>query len=118
MPTVYVVDDDEAVRESLTALLNLWGMENQAFSSACAFLEADPTTMQGCVLVDLSMPGMGGLALIEELRERCVDLPVLLMTGHKQSPVVRQSVESWDIEVLEKPYRVASLLRFLQANLS
>lgn len=80
-PTIYLVEDDEAVREALALLISTVGLPVQSFASPTEFLAAfDPHTT-GCLVLDVRMPGMSGLQLQELLRERGVDLPVVVITG-------------------------------------
>ena len=76
-PTVFLVDDDAAIRDALSLLLSLKGMRAQVFASAEAFLETYQPDWRGCLLTDLRMPGMSGLDLNQSLRQRGVSLPVI-----------------------------------------
>lgn len=82
---IAIVDDDESVRESLFDLLEVFGYSVQTFSSAAEFLSSAQMTDTKCLVLDISMPVMGGVALYAELRRRNVDIPVVFMTGHAQA---------------------------------
>lgn len=116
--TVFVVDDDEAVRESLKLLLAAAGYAAQAFSSARAFLERQDDTPAGCVLVDVRMPDMGGLELQEELAKKYPALPVIIMTGHGDVPLAVRAMKAGAIDFLEKPFNRAQLLGAVERSLA
>ncbi|MFY8141762.1 MAG: response regulator, partial [Caulobacter sp.] len=84
---VHVIDDDEAMRDSLSFLLDMQGFETRVYESAMAFLEALPGMPGGCVLTDVRMPGLSGLELIDHLRAQGSDLAVVVMTGHGDVPM-------------------------------
>src|SRR4051812_13976545 len=79
---VYVVDDDDALRDSLSFLLSSVGISAQTFDSAAAFLTALPRNGRGCVITDVRMPGMSGIDLLRELKNKSLPLPVIVITGH------------------------------------
>jgi FixJ family two-component response regulator len=108
---VFIVDDDEAVRESLTALLQSEGFAAQAYGSAEAFLTAAPTTAAGCVIADIHMTGMTGLELQKELKHRPIDLPCIIITGQSDVPKAVAALKGGAVDYLEKPYQVESLLQ-------
>jgi len=115
-PTVHVVDDDAGVRDAFAMLLRLHGLAVECHVSGNAFLAAwrgGP----GCLLLDLSMPGMSGLELQATLRERQVDLPIIVVTAHGDVPAVRASFHAGAIEFLEKPVDDALLLDAVDAAL-
>ena len=107
-PPVFVVDDEEAVRSSLAKLLRALGVPNKTFASAEAFLAAD-TGEGGCLLVDIRMPGMSGLDLIEELGRRGRALPAIVMTGHADASSLQRLETLPMIGFLEKPFSVVQL---------
>ncbi len=80
--TVFVVDDDVAVRQSLALLIRSMGLAVEAFESAQAFLEVCVPARAGCVVLDIRMPGISGLEMQEELQRRAIGLPVIFITGH------------------------------------
>jgi two-component system, LuxR family, response regulator FixJ len=101
--TIHVVDDDEAIRDSLSVLLGAAGFEVAAYPSAEAFLAAT-TQGPGCVLIDVRMPGMGGLELQEELARRGRRIPVILMTGHADVPIAVKAMKAGAVDFVEKPF--------------
>ena len=106
--TIFVVDDDEAVRDSLQALLQTRGFEVRAFESAPKFLSAINKNTRGCVLTDVRMPEMDGL----ELQRRLVGhmLPVVVMSGHGDIPMAVQAMRDGAVDFVEKPYSDDTIL--------
>ena len=102
--TIFVVDDDEAVRGSLQELLEAQGFLTETFESAGAFLAGDVHARSGCLIADIRMPDMDGLALQEELVRRNVRLPVIVVTGHGDVPLAVRAMKAGAIDFLEKPY--------------
>lgn len=113
-PVVYLVDDDEAVREGLALLIRTIGLEVQAFASALGFLEDFDPGAIGCLVVDVRMPGMSGLQLQERLRERSLDLPVVIITGHGDVNLARRAFLGGAVEFLTKPIDEQTLIETLQ----
>lgn len=107
---VYVVDDDDAVRDSLQALLESRGFTVEAFVSAESFLAADRAKRASCALVDLRMAGMDGIALLERLRADGDRLPILLITGHGDVPIAVRAMQAGAADFIEKPYSNETLL--------
>jgi len=101
---IFVVDDDDAVRESLRALLESFGFAVREFSSARSFLEAYNPSQNGCLIVDIRMPGMDGLALQEEITARAWSIPVIVITGHGDVPLAVRAMKAGAIDFLEKPF--------------
>jgi FixJ family two-component response regulator len=101
---VYIVDDDAAVRDSLSLLLSLRGYRTATFACAEAFLEALQPDWAGCVLADLRMPGMSGLELQQALAERGVPLPVVIVTAHGDVASARAAFQAHAVDFLEKPF--------------
>ena len=115
-PLIYIVDDDDAVRDSLEALLLAEGYETVGFASAEAFLaERDPTCAASCCLLDIRMPGMDGLALLGKLREEPLSLPVVVMTGHGDVPMAVKAMKLGARDFIEKPFDTQSLLKTIKA---
>lgn len=108
--TVYIVDDDEAVRESLQALVETEGYAVQAFDSARGFLDGFTPPNVGCLVVDVRMPDMGGLELQAELVARDTGLPVIVVTGHGDVPLAVQAMKAGAVDFIEKPYNDQQLL--------
>lgn len=114
--TVHIVDDDAAVRDSLSLLLELKGIAAHAYASAEAFLEAYDG-QPGCVVVDLRMPGMSGLALQAELKRRGIALPVVMVTAYGDVPTARAALKAGAFDFVEKPIEEERLLATLEAAL-
>jgi FixJ family two-component response regulator len=108
-PPVFVVDDEEAVRKSLSKLLGAIGVPTEVYASAPAFLASYTSDRAGCLLVDLRMPGMSGLDLIEELKRRASALPVIVMTGHTDERSVQRLQTLPLLGFLEKPFSIHDL---------
>ncbi len=110
VPTVYVVDDDRAVRDSLGLLLRSVGQPCKLFDSAQAFLDACEDDWQGCLLLDIRMPGMSGMEMHQELLERHIRIPVIFVTGHGDVPMAVQAMRNGAFDFIQKPYRDQELL--------
>lgn len=108
-PVVHVVDDDDAVRDSLTLLLESAGLAARSYSSATALL-ASPPKPPGCVLTDVRMPDVDGLTLQRHLAEAGVRLPVIVMTGHADVPLAVEALKAGAADFLEKPFEDTQLL--------
>ncbi|WP_374299017.1 response regulator transcription factor [Ferrovibrio sp.] len=109
-PTVFIVDDDEFVRDSLAALLLAKGMEAVPFASAEAFLLGYRPVASGCAIIDMRMPGMDGLTLLEHLRNRNITLPVIVVTGHGDVPLAVRAMKAGAADFIEKPYTNTAIL--------
>lgn len=112
--TIFLVDDDASVRDSLGLLLSLKGLRTQLFANAEAFLETYRPDWRGVLLTDLRMPGMSGLELQEALRARGVDLPVVVLTAHGDVATTRVAMKNGAYDFLEKPVDDEVLLDVLQ----
>ncbi len=111
MPTVYVVDDDPSIRESLNLLLNSAGYEVKSFASAKEFLESERGTPgPACLDLDVKMPGLGGLDLQKELRSRNTIIPIIFITGHGDIPMSVQAMKRGAVDFLSKPFDDGDLL--------
>jgi FixJ family two-component response regulator len=114
VPTIYIVDDDSAVRDSLRALLEAFGMDVRDYGSAKAFL-ADPYgNKRGCLILDLHMPEMSGIELLEVLREKDSSLPVIMFTGRGDINLRDHAERSGAIALLAKPVDTELLLQTIQ----
>lgn len=102
-PHVYIVDDDEAIRDSLTWLLQSRGISCRDFPSAEAFLESLTPNLSGCLLLDIRMGGMSGTELFELLQERECHLPVIFLTGHGDVPLAVAALKRGAFDFVEKP---------------
>jgi FixJ family two-component response regulator len=112
-PAVFVIDDEAAMHEALKGLLGTWGIRAHVFLSAEAFLESYRDEWTGCVLADFRMPGLNGIAVLKELRNRGSSLSFILMTGHGNRELDQQALNAGIDAVLEKPFRVDQLKEFL-----
>ncbi len=113
-PTVYVVDDDPAVRDSLRWLLSSVDLAVETFGSAQDFIDAYDTGKQGRVLVDVRMTGMSGLELQEELAARNTLLPVIIITGHSDVQMAVRAMKAGAFDFIEKPFNDQALLDLVQ----
>lgn len=114
-PTVFIVDDDDAVRRFLSGLVESVELRVEAHASAQEFLDAYQSGRMGCLLLDVRMPGMSGLELQRELAEQSIDLPVIILTGHGNVPVAVQAMKAGAVDFIEKPFNNELLLDRIQA---
>jgi two-component system response regulator FixJ len=115
---VHVIDDDEAMRQSLAFLLGTVGMEVQTYESAVAFLDVAPTVKAGCVITDVRMPGLSGVELLRQLQERKLGIPVIVITGHGDVPLAVEAMKVGAIDFLEKPFDDEALLASVRSALN
>jgi two-component system response regulator FixJ len=101
---VHVIDDDEAMRQSLAFLLRTARIQSETYESATAFLDALPNIKRGCVITDVRMPGLRGIDLLRHLRERNAGLPVIVITGHGDVPLAVEAMKGGAVDFLEKPF--------------
>jgi FixJ family two-component response regulator len=109
-PTVYVVDDDPSVRLAMERLLKSVGLTVKTFASAQEFLDQTTPEWSGCLIVDLRMPGIGGLDLQDQLTARQVRLPVIFLTGYGTVPASVRAMKAGAVDFLEKPVDDQTLL--------
>ncbi|MDP1632730.1 MAG: response regulator FixJ [Caulobacter sp.] len=107
---IHVIDDDEAVRDSLGFLFDTSDMPARTWASAAAFLSGVETPRGGCVVTDVRMPGMSGIELLRELKIRRIDLPVIVITGHGDVPMAVEAMRAGAVDFLEKPFAEDHLL--------
>src|SRR6185369_16448156 len=115
--TVHVIDDDEALRDSLTFLLRTARLDARSYASAAAFLEALPDANPSCVITDVRMPGMSGIDLLRHLRERKISVPVIVITGHGDIPLAVEAMKIGAVDFLEKPFDDEVLIASVKAAL-
>lgn len=108
--TVFIVDDDAAVRDSLRMLIASVGHSVEVFSSGQEFLEAYGDDRPGCLVLDIRMPGMSGLDLQERLSERGSILPIIFITGHGDIPMAVEAMRGGAVDFLQKPFRDQELI--------
>ena len=112
--TVFVVDDDQAVRESLALLVQSVGIEAETFASAREFLDTYRPDQRGCLITDIRMPGMSGLELQEQLSSDGVRIPVIVLTGHGDVPAAVRALKGGAVDFVEKPFNPQALLDLVQ----
>lgn len=108
---VYVVDDDEAARDSLAFLIRTAGIRTRSFAGGAAFLEALDNLAPGCIVTDLRMPDVDGMNILDEIRRREIPMPVILVTGQGDIPLAVQAMRLGALDFLEKPFDDAVMLR-------
>jgi two-component system, LuxR family, response regulator FixJ len=108
---VHIVDDDEAVRQSLAFLLSGAGIPVRLYESATNFLAALPGVQGGCLITDVRMPGKTGLQLLRELRAKSVPLPAIVITGHGDIPMAVEAMKAGAVDFIEKPFEEEAILR-------
>jgi FixJ family two-component response regulator len=113
-PTVFIVDDDDAVRRFLSGLVQSIDLRVEVHSTAQGFLDAYEPGCPGCLLLDVRMPGMSGLELQRELAGQSIDLPVIILTGHGNVPVAVQAMKAGAVDFIEKPFNNELLLDRIQ----
>ena len=107
---VFLVDDDEAVLDSLQLLLSSVGLVAEGFASGQAFLQAYDAQRSGCLVLDVRMPGLSGLDVAERLREQEATLPIIFITGHGDVPMAVEAMRLGAIDFIQKPFRDQDLL--------
>jgi two-component system response regulator FixJ len=115
--TVYVIDDDEAVRHSLAFLLRAARLEVKTFESAASFLEVASDIKSGCVITDVRMPEITGTDLLRRLKDLKIGLPVIVITGHGDVPLAVEAMKLGAMDFLEKPFDDEVLLASVRAAL-
>ncbi|MFW2371511.1 MAG: response regulator transcription factor [Gammaproteobacteria bacterium] len=109
--TVYVIDDDEAVRDSLGMLIESAGYQVETYPSGEAFLDTYTQDRNGCLILDIRMPGMNGIQLQQELSERQFNLPIIFITGHGDIPMAVDAIKRGAADFLAKPFQDEVLLQ-------
>jgi FixJ family two-component response regulator len=108
--TVFVVDDDEAVRTSLRLLLKSVGLPVETFASAQEFLDQFDPSRAGCLVLDIRMPGMSGLELQQHLNDRHSIMPIVFITGHGDVPMAVEAMQAGAVDFIQKPFRDQDLI--------
>ena len=116
-PMVSIVDDDASLRRSLRNLLMSAGLSVETFESAEVFLESGSLDKTGCLVLDLRMPGMGGLGLLRRLAESGARIPVIILTAHGDDDMRQRSLQAGATVFLEKPVRGPALLQAIRSAL-
>ena len=115
---VYVIDDDEAMRDSLEFLLSAVGFRVQLFESAAAFIAILASAPPGCVVTDIRMPGMDGLELLKRVKGERIGFPVVIMTGHGDVPLAVEAMKSGASDFVEKPFDDEKLIGAIRTAIS
>lgn len=116
--TVFIVDDDEGVRESIKDLVESVGLHARSFPSAQEFLSSERQDGPSCLVLDVRLPGISGLDLQHKLRSAGVRIPIIFITGHADVPMTVTAMKSGAIEFLTKPFRDQALLDVIQRALN
>jgi two-component system, LuxR family, response regulator FixJ len=117
-PVIYLIDDDDAVRQSLEFLLKTAGITVRGFESAKAFLEVLPQIRSGCIITDVRMPEITGIELLQKIKSLNPELPVIVVTGHGDISLAVEAMKIGAVDFLEKPFDDALLLTTVHAALS
>ena len=117
-PAIYVIDDDDAVRQSLEFLLRTAGITARGFESAKAFLENLPQISSGCIITDVRMPEMSGIDLLRRIKELGVDIPAIVITGHGDIALAVEAMKLGAVDFLEKPFDDDQLLAAVRVALT
>lgn len=113
-PTVFVIDDDDAVRGSLRLLLKSYGLDAQLCASAEEFLANHDPDRPGCIVLDVRMPGMGGMELQQQLNARGATIPIVFITGHGDVPMAVEAMQAGAFDFLQKPFNDNDLIARVQ----
>jgi two-component system response regulator FixJ len=114
---VHVIDDDDAVRDSLSFLLTAAGLTITAYDSATAFVAKLPRVASGCIVTDIRMPGLSGVDLLKRLKLEGIRMPVIVMTGHGDVPLAVEAMKLGAVDFLEKPFDDDHLLAAIRSAL-
>ncbi len=114
-PTIYIVDDDHTVRTALTRTLESAAYSTRGFSSAEAFLDGFKSDVHGCLLLDVQMPGMTGLELLQKHTPSPVGCPIIMVTAHGDVPLAVEAIKAGAFDMVEKPVRSEELIRKVEA---
>jgi len=114
---VFVIDDDESIRESLKSLIRSVGLNVRTFASADEFLNSERPDVPACLILDVRMPGLSGLDLQRDLSETNIHLPIIFITGHGDIPMSVRAMKAGAVEFLTKPFRDQDLLDAIQQAL-
>jgi FixJ family two-component response regulator len=118
VPTVFIVDDDRDVRESLQELLESVGLHSKSFGTAREFLSGPRSDGPSCLVLDVRLPGISGLDLQQELKKGKISIPIIFLTAHADVPMSVKALKSGAVEFLTKPFRPQDLLDAVQRSLT
>lgn len=114
-PTAYVVDDDESIRTLWRWLMESNGIAVRTFATAAEFITACPPDAPGCLVLDLRLPGMSGLELQGHLKQKGVEIPIVIVTGHGDIPTAVNAIKGGAVDFIEKPFSYRKALSIVQA---
>lgn len=114
---VQIIDDDDALRDSLIFLLSSVGIEAKSYDSAAAFLNDPQRTISGCIITDVRMPGMNGIDLLHKLKSEGISVPIIVMTGHGDVPLAVEAMKLGAFDFIEKPFDEDALLTSVRGAL-
>jgi len=117
VPTVFIVDDDKSVRESIRDLLESVGLHCEDFATAKDFLNRERNNGPSCLILDVRLPGISGLDLQHELKKATISVPIIFITAHADIPVTVRAMKSGAVEFLTKPFREQDLLDAVRRSL-
>src|ERR1700736_3008328 len=117
-PVVFVIDDDQSVRDGLESILRSVGLQVKLFASTQEFLRSTRPDVPGCLVLDVRLPGMGGLDFQRELAKSSIYLPIIFITGHGDIPMSVRAMKAGAIEFLTKPFRDQELLDAIQLGIA
>ncbi len=117
-PTVFLIDDDQAVRDAVGLLLQASGLAVETFASATDFLDAGVVQRPGCLVLDVRMPGLSGLDLQRQLQLKGDRIPIIFMTGHGDVPMAIRAMKAGAFDFIEKPFQGQTLLARIQEALA
>lgn len=115
---VHIIDDDDAVRDSLATLLDASGFAVSAYASAAAFLDGIETAVSGCVVTDVCMPEISGLELLRRLSDRLPQFPVIVLTGEADVPTAVEALKNGALDLIEKPYSAETIVAAVRQALT
>ncbi len=115
--TVFIVDDDPAVRDALSWMIGTLQLPVETFESAQDFLDSYDPERPGCLVLDVRLPGMSGLQLQQKLKEENIELPVIIITGHGDVPMAVRAIQAGAVNFFEKPFRDQEVLDCIQEAL-
>ncbi len=116
--TVHIIDDDDAVRDSLATLLDASGFAVSAYASAAAFLDGIERAVSGCVVTDVCMPEISGLELLRRLSDRLPQFPVIVLTGEADVPTAVEALKNGALDLIEKPYSAETIVAAVRQALT
>ena len=116
-PIVFVIDDDDSLRDALKRLFHMVGLHAEAFGSAADFLKSKRPEVPSCIVLDVRLPGMSGLDFQAELAKADINIPIIFMTGHGDIPMTVRAMKAGALEFLPKPFRDQDMLDAVQLAL-